>query len=234
MRVLEILLEPAMAFARLLRLSFDDVERLAAGAYYRELRKRGLSLRAIAKRTDRSLRYVAKLAKNQTSREAGNASNVRLDRWRAILGFMLKRGSSVSLIELQKEFGDVADDLEGLFATGIVRRESEQLQIAGSHFDMAHPDIEHRLDGLRRMLETFGAATYKRFVRTQAEDEAFGRVLSFRISHGRLLELRSTWYEQLRRAVITADAEFEATPSAIDASVCVCFVEHVPDREWSV
>jgi transcriptional regulator with XRE-family HTH domain len=57
------LFEPAAALSRIMGLGVDDVQRLATLAYFREYRRRGLSLRQIAKRIGKSLRTVATLSK---------------------------------------------------------------------------------------------------------------------------------------------------------------------------
>ncbi len=90
-RVIAAALIPAAALSRRLGLSLDEFQRIASEAYFLELRERGLSLRGIARRTGKSLRTIATLAK-RVSESTDPRPETQLDLHRRVVAHIASHG----------------------------------------------------------------------------------------------------------------------------------------------
>ena len=89
---------------------------------------------------------------------------------------------------------------------------------------------EPRIESLRHFLDVVTQVIYQRFWTSDPGQEAFARVLSFRVEPEQLERLRSAYYESLREAAIEVDGQ--AGASAVEVSAAVCFVRSAATLPW--
>lgn len=207
-RVVALLLEPALALAHAMALPLDDLARLVEEGYFREARGRGLSLRGIARRWDASLHTVARLAK-ATSSPAARSGTERLGaQRRAVLAIAAHPGASRG--ELARALrtisaADLDDAIAALAEQGVVEVRDGRHAIAAQHLALLGPGLDERLDSLRHLLGAVGEAVRVRFFSPSAGAIALARVLSFSSAPDTLRSLANDGYADLRARVLAAD-----------------------------
>ena len=236
LRLIAVALEPALALSRASAVPLDDLQALVTVGYFRELRSRGMTLRAIARRMQKSVRTVAGLS--QRAARAGDlaAGSPRL-RWRRKLVAHLGKRTRASVEQLRRLVpgatrAEVEEELKQLAAQGIVRLDERGAELCAGLMTMVSDQLEPRIDSLRHFLEVVTQVIYQRFWTTDDADDAFARVLSFRVEPSELKALRSSCYASLRDAVIEADRG--AGAEAADVSAAVCFVRGSSALPWTV
>jgi hypothetical protein len=237
LQVVAAALEPGLALGRIMALPLEDLQALVTIGYYRSARERGLSLRQIALRFQKSLRSVASIAKLSRDARPLLESSSRITQRRRIVERIAAREAAspedlcAALPELPEDEACAA--IEQLVAEGILTRADDGLlRVAVAHVDLVQGDADHRLDSLRHFLRAVTQTIYRRFFACDPPEAAFARVLTFRASPTRLRELRDAHYEELRARVMELDAGSEHDDAAVQASVTLSFVELPDDHFW--
>lgn len=236
LKVVGLMLEPAVRLARVISLPLDDLHELATVAYFREARQHGMSFRMIARRFDKSVRTITYLAQRASVDGRALDLSQRLTWRRKILELIMNEpgvraddlsGRLVGAPEgvLDAECGELLED-------GTLENHDGVLSIAKHHLDMVSSDPEKRIDSLRHFLTTVTAVIYRRFFEPTPEAEAFARVLTFRANHGKVGELRDALYEQIRGQVFSADDADGTDSNAAAASLSFCIAELPTDARW--
>ena len=235
LRLIAVALEPALALARVSAVPLDDLQSLVSVGYFRELRSRGMTLRAIARRVHKSLRTVAGISQLAGRERDLLAGSERL-RWRRKLVAHLGKHSSASVARLQRllpnvKRAEVEEELQQLAAQGIIKLGERGAELSAEVMTLVSDQLEPRIDSLRHFLDAVTQVIYRRFWTSDPEHEAFARVLSFRIESAEFERLRITFYESLRDAAIKADKR--AGAEAVDVSAAVCFVRKSAALPWT-
>ena len=235
LRLIAVALEPALALARVSAVPLDDLQTMVTVGYFRELRTRGMTLRAIARRMHKSLRTVAGLSQRAAQQRDLLGGSERL-RWRRKLVAQVGKHPRASLARLQRALPKVAraeleEELKQLAAQGIVKLSERGAELSADVMTMVSDQLEPRIDSLRHFLDAVTQVIYRRFWTADPEHEAFARVLSFRVEPEEFARLRTAYYESLRNAAIKADGN--AGESAVDVSAAVCFVRSSAALPWS-
>jgi hypothetical protein len=235
LRLIAVALEPALALARVSAVPLDDLQSLLTVGYFRELRSRGMTLRAIARRMHKSLRTVAALSQRSARERDLLAGSERL-RWRRKLVAHLGKHSPASLARLQRLLpnsarAELEEELKQLAAQGIVKLGERGAELSAEVMTLVSDQLEPRIDSLRHFLDAVTQVIYRRFWTSDPEREAFARVLSFRVDPEEFERLRTAYYESLRTAAIKADKR--AGADAVDVSAAVCFVRKSAELPWT-
>lgn len=234
MRLIAVALEPALALARVSAVPLDDLQDMVTVGYFRELRSRGMTLRAIAGRMHKSVRTVASLSQVAARKRDHSGGSQRLRLRRKLVAYLGKH-SRVSIVQLQRAMRNVAraeldEELQQLAAQGIVRLDDRIIELAASLMTLVSDRLEPRIDSLRHFLDVVTQVVYQRFWTTDLGQEAFARVLSFRVEPAQLEQPRNAYYESLRNAAIEVDGK--AGANAVDVSAAVCFVRASATLPW--
>src|SRR4029453_2963377 len=121
LKVIAIVLEPALALARVLALPLDDLQRLVATGYFCEARTYGLSFRQIARRFDKSLRTVTNLARS-SSADLPLRGGLRITLRRRAAELVAKQRGRMPIAKLLKEFPNVDQQVLLEEAGGLVSK----------------------------------------------------------------------------------------------------------------
>lgn len=232
LRVLCAALQPAMVLARVMSLSLDDVQAIVATSYFRELRGRGLSLRAIARRLGKSLRTVATLSKRTAQAPIPFALGQRIE-WRRELAWKLARRGALPREKLCRTLADcsaqqASKEIDQLIDEGIISERGGMLALSVDYLNLIAADADSRIASLQHFLDVITQVIYRRFFDVPGDAEAFARVLSFSAPGQGLIELRQRSYEQMREAVIALD-----DPAGHPSAIAVCFVESPTEFPWT-
>jgi hypothetical protein len=212
----------------------DDLQDMVTVGYFRELRSRGMTLRAIAGRMHKSVRTVASLSQVAARKRDHSGGSQRLRLRRKLVAYLGKH-SRASIVQLQRAMRNVAraeldEELQQLAAQGIVRLDDRAVELAASLMTLVSDQLEPRIDSLRHFLDVVTQVIYQRFWTADLGQEAFARVLSFRVEPAQLERLRDAYYESLRNAAIEVDGK--AGANAVDVSAAVCFVRASATLPW--
>lgn len=242
--VLAAALEPAARIALELGLSLDELEEVVAAQYFREHRKRGLTLREIAARIDKSLRTTTALSvKSGLSRLLDASERVAVERAVVeLLGDGASRAQDYIETRVRAQIRgarneDVAAVLGELARQRVVERVERKYELRKPYLNLVATDYAKRLDALRLFMRTVTDAIVRRFLRADPSADAFVRVLSFSAVRAELSGVRERAYDALRSEVLRADgaasarsrAQTAGTPASIEAAAALVVTETEPD-----
>ena len=233
---LAVTLEPALAMARILGLSLDDLERLVAIGYFREFRRRGLSLRGMTQRFGKSLRTLAILSKRTQQAGPPLSGSQRMGRKRRVVALLATSGRT-SRATISRRLRDTTreeldETLAELVTDGIVARREDRYEVVAAHVDLVKADLDHRIESLRHFLFAVGEVIYRRFWLIDDGGEAFARVFTFSASPRDLEQLRARLYALIREEVMKIDAESGSREDAIQGSITFTVVQRSDDPRW--
>jgi hypothetical protein len=234
MRLIAVALEPALALARVSAVPLDDLQDMVTVGYFRELRSRGMTLRAIAGRMQKSVRTVASLSQEAARKRDHLGGSQRLRLRRKLVTYLAKH-SRASVAQLQRAMrtmsrAELDEEIQQLATQGIVRLDERGVELAASLMTLVSDQLEPRIDSLRHFLDVVTQVIYQRFWTPDVGQEAFARVLSFRVEPEQLERLRNAYYESLRNAAIEVDGK--AGEHATEVSAAVCFVRAAGGLPW--
>ncbi len=236
LRVIGLALEPALVLARIAGLSLDDMQALVATGYFREMRARGHSLRAIARRLGKSLRTVATLSKQASEQGRIAQLGERMTLQRKLVAH-IARSDGATRAHLPRAMSGasseaVQDALAQLIEDGIIVESEGKVRVVAHLLMLTGSTVDQRLDSVRHFLDACTQTLYQRFFAPDAEDKAFARVLSFSAMPSDLTRLGVDHYETLKDKIVEADARAEGASHAINAAVVFGFVRS-PGAWWS-
>lgn len=229
LRVVALMLEPALALAHGMALPMRDLVDLVEQGYFREARGRGLSMRAIARRFDSSLHTVTRLAKESADTPVLLAASERMTvRRRVVLALAAQGGATRS--ELGRKLRSVAaDDLDDALASlaesGVVTSSGERWGVHASHLSLVGPGLEQRLDSVRHLLGAVGEAVRARFFQPEGSRFSLPRVLSFAASRAALEREASAMYAAVKEQVTELDAHASTARDAAQAQLVFVVIE---------
>jgi hypothetical protein len=234
--VIALALEPALVLARIAGLSLDDVQALTATGYFREMRSRGYSLRAIARRFSKSLRTVATLSKQASDQGAFAQLGERMTLQRKLVAHIARNaGATRSHLPRAMSHTDpqaVHDAITQLIDDGIVIDDNGKLRVVASLLLLTGSTLDQRLDSVRHFLDACTQTLYQRFFTADSDEHAFARVLSFVATPEDLKRLGTGHYESLKNDVVEADARATATPDPVQSAVVFGYVRS-PGTWWT-
>lgn len=235
LRVIALALEPGLVLARIAGLSLDDVQALTATGYFREMRSRGYSLRAIARRFSKSLRTVATLSKQASEQGSFAQLGERMTVQRKLVAH-IARHAGATRSHLPRALGTtdteaVHQATEQLIEDGIVIDESGKLRVVASLLMLTGSTLDQRLDSVRHFLDACTQTLHQRFFVAGSDDNAFARVLSFTATPEDLRRLGAEHYEALKNDVVEADARASSATDAVQAAMVFGYVRS-PGAWW--
>lgn len=196
-RVLYSLLTAVAKFAKRCGFPLDAVKSWLEIAYYHELRRDGLSQKAIADFFEVSLRKVSQLASRlkrnflKPELEVGLPRKIEYMLWAGPLSEGRIRQALDSYDDQQ-----IADALERLVEQQrVVRRDGRTVhyEVPDSEFRLYRDDWMSRIDGLNNHLKTVVDGVAASFL--EDDDDTFARTLNFRIQQQEMDELRRLYEE---------------------------------------
>lgn len=196
-RVVFSLLRPAILLSRVFALPLRDVRKWFELAYFRELRRQGLSVREASEALDVSVRKVAELSaelkRNFFDPERAEGLPRRIE-------FMLTNGPMTEgrIRQALSEHSDAEVDAAlGLLVEELrVERISGRTpvySVAARETRLVRPGWRARIDGLNQLVSTVSEVVWGRFFRNDAR--AFARTLQLRVRQQDLQRLHDL-YEQ--------------------------------------
>ena len=223
LRLVSIALEPALLLARSVGLSLDDLLRTVSVSYFKSYQQRGLSFTAIARRLGKSRRTVASLANLAKTPEPAHESD-GLSVQRRILLYLAAKGPQTAPA-LKRRFAKLPAPLyeralEAARDAQIIAISDGKYWVTAQFMSMVSSDFERRLASLEQFMQAIANGVHQRFFPHQGRVESFARVLSFRSSAPTLERIRRDCYEELRSAVLAANAECDGASDAMDALAC--------------
>lgn len=232
--VIAVLLEPALTLACIARVSLPDLVSLVRGTYVRVGRRRGLSVRGMAKRFGVAPNTVQAIA-NETKAHGplGNLGD-KIAHRRAVVELLTERGEMrardvAAAIPICKR-SQVDEALAFLVDDGMVCRARGRVKLSRHHLCIARGDQSHRLDSLRQFLEAHTQVVYRRFFATASDAVAYARVFTFGVKRTELEALREETYLRLSSLVRNADLSTSPEdPDHTSASATLVFVETPTD-----
>ena len=237
LRVIALALEPALVLARIAGLGLDDVQSLVATGYFREMRSRGHSLRAVARRFGKSLRTVATLSKQAAEQGRFAQLGERMTLQRKLVAHIARHGT-VTRAHLPRAMAST--DLQAIQAAiaqliedGIVIEDGGKLRVVASLLMLTGSTLDQRLDSVRHFLDACTQTLHQRFFVPNADDnDAFARVLSFTATSEHLRQIGGRHYEALKNDVVEADARAATSGDPQQAAVVFGYVRS-PGAWWS-
>lgn len=235
LRVIALALEPALVLARIAGLSLDDVQGLVATGYFREMRSRGYSLRAIARRFSKSLRTVATLSKQASEQGPFAQLGERMTLQRKLVAHVA-RHAGATRAHLPRALGGadpqaIQEAVAQLIDDGIVIDEGGKLRVVASLLMLTGSTLDQRLDSVRHFLDACTQTLHQRFFAAGSDDSAFARVLSFTATAEDLRRLGSEHYESLKNDVVNADTRAASAADPVQAAVVFGYVRS-PGAWW--
>ncbi len=236
LRVIALALEPALVLSRIAGLPLDDVQTLVATGYFREMRSRGHSLRAVARRFGKSLRTVATLSKQTAEQGRFAQLGERMTLQRKLVAH-IANGGSVTRAHLPRAMGIVTPELiddvtRQLIEDGIVIEDGGKLRVVADLLLLTGSTLDQRLDSVRHFLDACTQMLHERFFVPGSDQQAFARVLSFAALPEELAQIGKAHYAALAEAVVQADARASQQADATPASVVFGYVRS-PGAWWS-
>lgn len=225
LRVFLLTLEPALALARALSLSLEDVEDAVRVAYVQLYRERGLSLEQIARRIDASRRTVATLSSRGTEARAPFQASRRIGLRRELLRLVSREPgveSEHAREALRAERELFQQELAVLREEGALEESQGQLYLTRAWTSFEDGSEAARLDSLRHFLRAVTETVRARFLAPAPEEEAFARVLTFSASKEDLGALRQQLYDLLCSSAAAIDERAASLPEAAEAMVAFC------------
>lgn len=236
LRVIALALEPALVLSRIAGLPLDDVQALVATGYFREMRSRGYSLRAVARRFGKSLRTVATLSKLASAQTTFAQLGERITLQRKLVAHLSRHaGATRSHLPRAMTGSDataVHDALAQLISDAVVIDEGGKLRVTASLLMLTGSGLDQRLDSVRHFLDACTQTLYQRFFTADTDDHAFARVLSFSATPEDLKRLSAEHYESLKNGVVAADERAAAATDAVQSAVVFGYVRS-PGTWWS-
>ncbi len=233
LKVIGVMLEPALTLACIMRLPLSDLTQLVRTTYVHIGKSRGLSVRALAKRfhvAPNTIQAIARVLRDHALPESFGA---QVTRQRAIVQHLTEQQTATikALLKLMPDAdtAEMNDALDQLVAEGVVVVEKNRAKLGKHHFSIARKDAEHRLDSLRQMAEAFCQVVYRRFFQPANDGEAFGRVFTFAVTPEELASLREEAYLRSSSAVRSADAAATAKGGGVTASLLLVVVQEPDD-----
>lgn len=233
LRVIGVMLEPALTLACIMRLPLSDVTQLMRTTYVRIGRARGSSIRALAKRFGVAPNTIQSISNVLRDHGLAERFGAAVSRRRAIVQHLTLQPDStraaIYALDADSRPADMDDALEHLREEGIIHVEGDRVTLAKPHLLIARKDPLHRLDSLRQMAETFSKVVYRRFFHPPIEGEAYGRVFTFACSPQDLVALREEAYVRLSQSIRAADARATNRADGVIASVMLVVVQEPDD-----
>lgn len=223
LRLVSIALEPALLLARSVGLSLDDLLRTVSVSYFKSYQQRGLSFTAIARRLGKSRRTVATLANlARTPKPAHESEGLSVQR--RILLYLGAKGPQTAAA-LKRRFAKLPGPLyeralEAACDAQIIAISDGKYWVTAELMSMVSSDFERRVASLEQFMQAVANGVHQRFFPHQGRVESFARVLSFRSSAPTLERIRRDCYEELRSAVLAANAECDDASDTMDALAC--------------
>src|SRR5262249_49683299 len=156
LRVIAVMLEPALRLAHFMAIPIDDLQELVADGYFREARFRGLSLRGIARRFGKSLRTVASLSRRATAHGLPMRESLRM-KWRRQVVAYVAAKPNVSAQQIGRavrtaEPEMLSWELQQLVEAGLLLKKGRVFRVDVKHMNTVAKDFDARLDSLRHFL----------------------------------------------------------------------------------
>lgn len=233
LKVVGVMMEPALTLAGILRLPLADVTQLVRTTYVRIGKRRGASVRALAKRFGVAPNTIQAIANVLRDHDLPDQFGAAVTRRRIIVQHLSEQPESsaeiVRTLDPSSSPDEMDEALDQLRQDGMVHVEEEAIGLAKQHLSIARGDPLHRLDSLRQMTETFCKVVYRRFFNPPNPGEAYGRVFTFACAPEDLVAIREDTYLRLSSAVRAADERATAKGNGRISSAMLVFVEEPDD-----
>ncbi len=233
LRVIGVMLEPALTLACIMRLPLADVTQLVRTTYVRIGKSRGLSVRALAKRYGVAPNTIQSISNVLRDHELPDRFGAAVTRRRSIVAHLTSHPRStraaVHGLHPESTASEMDEALEHLVDEGMIHVDEDKVRLAKTHLCIARDDAEHRLDSLRQMAETFCKVVYRRFFHPPVDGEAYGRVFTFACIPEELVGLREETYLRMSQAIRAADARATSGDEGASASAMLVYVQEPED-----
>lgn len=236
LRAVLVLLEPALTLACILGVPMADVVHLAKHVYVHVGKRRGLSVRGMARRFDVVPATIQAFASEAREGKLPAALGASVTRRRSVVAELTDRGACTLAALAAAQPAERRDEVEEavlrLVEAGIVGRDGEHFRLAQQCLSVSTTDVESRLDALRLYLEATTQLVYRRFFTTPRSlpGESFARVLRFGARSPRIAELRARLFDAVCADVLAADADLpDGAAEKVPASVLFAVTEEPRD-----